>query len=48
MDIAGHYGLIGLRERTRLAKGKFDVTSVPREGTTLTISLPLDEFGGEE
>jgi NarL family two-component system sensor histidine kinase YdfH len=48
MDIAGHYGLIGLRERTRLAKGKFDVTSVSGEGTTLTIHLPLDEFGGEE
>ena len=48
IDIVGHYGLIGLRERTRLAKGRFEVTSMPGEGTTLTLSLPLDESGEEK
>jgi NarL family two-component system sensor histidine kinase YdfH len=47
MDIAGHYGLIGLRERARLAGGMFEVTSVTGEGTTLTLYLPLDESGEE-
>ena len=40
---SGHYGLIGLRERARLAGGRFEVTSEPGgQGTMLTFSLPLD------
>jgi len=39
----GHYGLVGLRERARLAGGTFDVASDPAgQGTVLTFSLPLD------
>lgn len=38
---AGHYGLLGLRERARLAGGKLAVESQPGQGTTLVMSLPL-------
>jgi NarL family two-component system sensor histidine kinase YdfH len=37
----GHYGLLGIRERIRLAGGKFDILSSPEEGTQLVIRLPL-------
>jgi len=38
---AGHYGLIGLRERAQLAGGTLDITSEPDAGTRLTLRLPL-------
>ncbi|HSD84295.1 MAG TPA: sensor histidine kinase [Anaerolineae bacterium] len=38
---AGHYGLIGLRERTRLIGGTLDIKSTPGQGTTLKVQLPL-------
>lgn len=40
---AGHYGLLGLRERARLANGQLSIESVPGQGTTVTMSLPLDQ-----
>lgn len=43
----GHYGIIGLRERARLASGMLDVSSKEREGTTLVLRLPLKEKGGQ-
>jgi NarL family two-component system sensor histidine kinase YdfH len=36
----GHYGLLGLRERARLAGGHLDVTSQPGAGATLHLHLP--------
>ncbi len=36
----GHYGLLGMRERARLAGGKLTVTSRPGAGTTLCITVP--------
>ena len=36
----GHYGLLGIQERTQLYGGRFDLTSAPGQGTTLTIWLP--------
>ncbi len=42
---AGHYGLVGLRERARLAQGRLEVKSAPGQGTVLLLHLPLD---GEE
>jgi NarL family two-component system sensor histidine kinase YdfH len=39
----GHYGLMGLRERARLAGGALEVTSAPGRGTTLTLRLPSTE-----
>jgi len=36
---SGHYGLVGIRERVRLAGGVFKVESHPGEGTLLTITF---------
>jgi NarL family two-component system sensor histidine kinase YdfH len=38
---AGHYGLLGIQERVRLANGKFEIDSRIGAGTTLRIELPL-------
>jgi NarL family two-component system sensor histidine kinase YdfH len=43
---SGHYGLIGMRERVRLAGGTLDVLSQPGEGTTLKLRFPLKERNG--
>jgi len=37
----GHYGLLGLGERIRLAGGTLEIHSAPATGTTLLITLPL-------
>jgi len=37
----GHYGLLGMRERARLAGGKLEITSAPHQGATLRVGLPL-------
>jgi NarL family two-component system sensor histidine kinase YdfH len=44
---AGHYGLLGLRERARLAGGQLVVDSEPGVGTTLSMTLPLRSEIGE-
>jgi signal transduction histidine kinase len=36
----GHFGLLGMRERTRALNGAFTLTSSPGHGTQITISLP--------
>ncbi len=38
---AGHYGLLGLRERARLAGGTLEIDSTPDEGARLTLRLLL-------
>jgi NarL family two-component system sensor histidine kinase YdfH len=38
---AGHYGLIGLRERARLIGGTLNIESAPGQGTALKVQLPL-------
>lgn len=38
----GHYGLLGLRERTRLLGGSLEVNSAPLQGTNIQICLPLE------
>ena len=38
---AGHYGLVGLRERARLAGGALRIESAPGSGTTIHLRLPL-------
>jgi two-component system, NarL family, sensor histidine kinase YdfH len=38
---AGHYGLIGLRERARLIGGALNIESAPGQGTTLKVCLPI-------
>ncbi|GBF32582.1 two component sensor histidine kinase [Desulfocucumis palustris] len=37
------YGLIGMRERIQILKGEFSVTSVPKKGTSIHISVPLED-----
>ena len=39
---AGHYGLLGMRERARLVGGEFTIHSAPSEGTQLTLRLPME------
>jgi NarL family two-component system sensor histidine kinase YdfH len=40
-----HYGLLGLRERARLAGGSLEISSAPGQGTSvqLTLTLPLPQ-----
>lgn len=45
---AGHYGLLGLRERARLAQGELTVASAVGEGTTLTMEIPTINREREE
>jgi signal transduction histidine kinase len=37
----GHFGLAGMRERTALAGGEFEVTSRPGTGTRVRLTIPL-------
>jgi two-component system, NarL family, sensor histidine kinase YdfH len=38
---AGHYGILGIKERVRLIGGMFDIESSPEKGTTLSVKIPL-------
>jgi NarL family two-component system sensor histidine kinase YdfH len=38
---AGHYGLVGLRERTRLVGGELTLESSPGAGTRIRLKLPV-------
>ncbi len=40
---AGHYGLLGMKERVRLAGGQMRVVSAPGKGTGIMIEFPLKE-----
>jgi signal transduction histidine kinase len=37
----GRFGLEGIRERTRLLDGRFDLETAPGSGTRLSVRLPL-------
>src|SRR5215469_1049153 len=37
---AGHYGLLGMRERARLAGGSLEIMSAQSRGTTIRLQLP--------
>jgi NarL family two-component system sensor histidine kinase YdfH len=37
----GHYGLLGMRERVRLAGGSLEIESTPGSGTSLKLKFPL-------
>lgn len=43
----GHYGLLGIQERAQLHGGRFDLTSAPGQGTTLTVWLPAPTSAAE-
>jgi signal transduction histidine kinase len=38
----GHFGLIGMRERTQAIGGTFALNSLPGAGTKITVELPLN------
>ena len=40
----GHYGLVGMRERVRLAGGRMEIDSAAGQGARLKIFLPLEEI----
>ena len=40
------YGLIGMRERTELLGGSFDIESSYDNGTSILVRIPLDSNGG--
>lgn len=42
-DAAGHYGLVGIEERARLAGGRLEIYSRPGAGTVLRLRLPASE-----
>ncbi len=42
---AGHYGLLGLRERARLLQGHLQIMSTPGKGTTVRLHLPGRDGG---
>jgi signal transduction histidine kinase len=44
----GHYGLLGMRERVRLAGGTFVIDSAPERGTRITVRLPLNPVEATE
>ena len=44
---AGHYGLLGMRERVRLAGGSLEVKSASGEGTCILIHFPLEDSSHE-
>jgi PAS domain S-box-containing protein len=39
----GHLGLVSMRERAELADGKFRISSVPGDGTTVDVWVPAGE-----
>ena len=39
----GHYGLLGLRERARLANGTLTIDTAPGKGTMLVMEIPMEE-----
>ena len=41
----GHYGLLGMRERVRLAGGRLDIQSELGKGTCILIHFPLENAG---
>ena len=43
-----HYGLVGLRERARLAGGNLEIHSSPDQGTTIRLCLPAGEGDSRE
>jgi signal transduction histidine kinase len=38
---AGHYGLVGMRERVLLLGGQLEIHSLPGQGTRISIHIPL-------
>ena len=37
----GHIGLVAMRERIQIARGRFSISSTPGQGTTVQFWVPL-------
>ena len=37
------FGILGMRERTQILKGEFTVNSSPGQGTSISISVPVED-----
>jgi signal transduction histidine kinase len=46
-EAADGFGLAGMRERTALLDGRFDLRSSPGEGTSITVELPVRHRAGD-
>lgn len=44
----GHFGLVGMRDRAKLAGGRVEIQSAPGRGTRAELILPLPEDAGQE
>jgi signal transduction histidine kinase len=44
----GHFGLIGMRERTEHMGGRFEIRSTPGAGTELTVEVPVRSSAAEK
>ena len=42
------YGLMGMRERVQSWDGSIMITGMENKGTTVTVSIPLDNKGQEK
>ncbi|MDQ3185959.1 MAG: sensor histidine kinase, partial [Pseudomonadota bacterium] len=40
------FGLLGMRERAAVLGGSIDITSVPHEGTVVTVRIPIKRNEG--
>ena len=40
---AGHFGLLGMRERTNKIGGTLSIVSKPGRGTTVTVKVPIPD-----
>jgi signal transduction histidine kinase len=45
-DHAGHFGIIGMRERATDIGARFELASQPGQGTTVSVVLPTTSAGG--
>ena len=43
---AGHYGLLGMRERAATIGGVLDIESEPGQGTRIMLRVPATQSGG--
>lgn len=40
----GHYGLLGMKERSRLLHGEIDISSNPGKGTEVSVTIPFEKI----
>jgi two-component system, NarL family, sensor histidine kinase DegS len=43
-----NWGILGMRERLELLEGSMNISSVPGEGTRITMEIPIQSQNGEE